>query len=256
MSHPMGENILPRNNANTLQDTENIESRIDGHKINNDIPTSIISKQPEDNGESINNRVLEPIPETGAAHIPGDSERFEAVVEAILFASGEPLTLERIALIIERPVPEVKALLEKMGVNFQNSKRGLLLRELSGKYQLCTRPELSPYVNKLFEIRQKQSLSQAAYETLSIIAYNANVTRGIIEKIRGVNSDSSIARLIERELIMETGRANLPGRPMRYDVTDNFYRLFGFKSRSDLPDMGENMLNDSDAIASDAGEQP
>ena len=175
----------------------------------------------------------------------GDSERFEALVEAILFASGEPLTLERIALILERPAPDVKALLDRMADRLLHSKRGLLLREFSGKYQLCTRPELSAYVGKLYEIRQKQSLSQAAYETLSIIAYNANVTRAVIEKIRGVNSDSPIAKLLERNLIAETGRASLPGRPMRYDVTDEFYKLFGFKSRSDLPDFGgaEDILN-------------
>ena len=169
-----------------------------------------------------------------------ETDRFDAVVEAILFASGEPLTLERIASIVERPVAEVKVLLDNMGKRLRNARRGLLLRELSGKYQLCTRPELSVYVNKLFEIRQKHSLSQAAYETLSIVAYNANVTRAAIEKIRGVNSDSSIAKLLERGLIIETGRANLPGRPMRYDLTDEFYRLFGFNSRMDLPDIDGN----------------
>ena len=237
----MGENMQPRHNAISLQDVEIIESRNDGHKIYSDITASIITLQPEASSEPVVNRGFEDSPDSAAAQIAGDSERFEAVVEAVLFASGEPLTLDRIALIIERPAAEVKALLDRMGENFRKSKRGLLLRELSGKYQLCTRPELSPYVNKLFEIRQKQSLSQAAYETLSIIAYNANVTRGVIEKIRGVNSDSSIARLLERDLIMETGRANLPGRPMRYDVTDNFYRLFGFKSRSDLPDIGDSV---------------
>ena len=165
-----------------------------------------------------------------------DTDRFEAVVEAILFASGEPLSLERIAQIVERPISEVKALLDQIEAKRAGAGRGILLRELSGKYQLCTRPELSYYISKLFEIRQKQSLSQAAYEALSIIAYNANVTRAVIEKIRGVNSDSSIAKLLERNLIYETGRASLPGRPVQYDVTDEFYRLFGFKSRMDLPD--------------------
>ena len=165
------------------------------------------------------------------------SERFESVVEAVLFASGEPLTLERISQILERQQSEVKPLLDRMAERYHNTGRGLLLRELSGKYQLCTKPELSVYVNKLFEIRQRQSLSQAAYETLSIVAYNAGVTRASIEKIRGVNSDSSIERLLERNLIYEAGRANLPGRPLRYDVTDEFYRQFGFKSRGELPDI-------------------
>jgi len=176
------------------------------------------------------------------------SERFESVIEAVLFASGEPLALERIALIIDRPPAEVKALLGRMETRLRNARRGLLLREIAGKYQLCTRPEYSHYVSKLFEIKQKQSLSQAAYETLSIVAYNANVTRAVIEKIRGVSSDSSISKLLERNLIMEAGRANLPGRPMRYDVTDEFYRLFGFKSRSDLPDIGDHSQNANEGI--------
>ena len=181
----------------------------------------------------------------------GETERFEAVVEAILFASGEPLTLERIAAIVERPATEVKTNLDQMIEALRKSNRGLLLRELSGKYQLCTRPELSQYVSKLFEIRQKQALSQAAYETLSIIAYNVNATRAVVEKIRGVNSDSSIAKLLERNLIFETGRANLPGRPVQYDVTDDFYRLFGFKSRADLPDIGGELSYDGGDMDTD-----
>ena len=194
---------------------------------------------PEDLPEPVNDGLLK---KSGTLYDAGfaceaDSERFDAVVEAVLFASGEPLALERIAEIIERPADEVKTLLDRMGERLRNSRRGLLLRELSGKYQLCTRPEMSVYVNKLFEFRQKHALSQAAYETLSIVAYNANVTRAAIEKIRGVNSDSSISKLLERNLIVETGRASLPGRPMRYDVTDEFYRLFGFSSRTDLPDI-------------------
>ena len=184
------------------------------------------------------------------------SDRFEAVVEAILFASGEPLALEKIAQIVERPISEVKTLLDQIESKRLESGRGILLRELSGKYQLCTRPELSFYVDKLFEIRQKQSLSQAAYEALSIIAYNANVTRAVVEKIRGVNSDSSIAKLLERNLIYETGRASLPGRPVQYDVTDEFYRLFGFKSRMDLPDVngGAGVLSGEENTDGESGE--
>jgi len=178
------------------------------------------------------------LPEGGLYRDEPVSERFEAVAEAVLFASGEPLSLEKIAQVFGRPAAEVKPLLNQMSARMDASGRGLMLRELSGKYQLCTRPELSSYIGKLIEIRQRHALSQAAYEALSIVAYNSGVTRAAIEKIRGVNSDSSIAKLLERGLIAETGRADLPGRPMRYDVTDEFYRLFGFKSRDDLPDIG------------------
>ena len=186
----------------------------------------------------------QPQPAEGEPHI------VSAVIEAVLFASGEPLALERIAQIIEMPQDEVKTLLEQMEQTLRMADRGLLLREISGKYQLCTKPEFTKYVGKLFEIRQRQSLSQAAYETLAIVAYNIDVTRATIEKIRGVNSDSPIAKLLERNLIFESGRASLPGRPMKYDVTDEFYRQFGFRSRSDLPEIGG---DDSDEAAAFQG---
>ena len=100
---------------------------------------------------------------------------------------------------------------------------------------MCTRPEHYDYIKKLFEPRQNQGLSQAAYETLAIIAYNGPVTKAKIEQIRGVNSDSSITRLIERNLIKEAGRLNSPGKPILYETTEEFLRCFGFKSLSDLP---------------------
>ena len=100
---------------------------------------------------------------------------------------------------------------------------------------MCTRPEHFEYISRLVEPRQKQALSQAAFETLAIVAYNQPVTRARIEMIRGVNSDSSIATLIERNLIREAGRLDSPGRPMLYETTEEFLRSFGFKSVRDLP---------------------
>jgi segregation and condensation protein B len=161
----------------------------------------------------------------------------ESVIEGLLFVSGEPLPLERIAGAIGLAAVDARAVLDNMAVFLKNSKRGLMLREINGKYQLCTRPEIGPYVAKLFEARQKHGLSQAAYETLSVVAYNKNATRALVERIRGVNSDSAFAKLLDRGLIREAGRLRVPGRPMAYDVTDEFFRVFGFKSRKDLPDL-------------------
>lgn len=110
-----------------------------------------------------------------------------------------------------------------------------MMREIDGCYQLCTRPEHFEYISRLVEPRQKQALSQAAFETLAIIAYNQPVTRARIEMIRGVNSDSSIATLLERNLIKEAGRLDSPGRPMVYETTGEFLRSFGFRSVKDLP---------------------
>jgi segregation and condensation protein B len=152
-----------------------------------------------------------------------DIKEIEAVVEGLLFSAGDPLPLEKIAEILELDKKATRLILSNMIVSIQNSRRGIMLRELDGCYQLCSRP------------RQKQALSQAAFETLSIVAYNQPVTRAKIEMIRGVNSDSAIARLIERNLIKEAGRMDAPGKPIIYETTEEFLRSFGFRSVKDLP---------------------
>lgn len=164
-----------------------------------------------------------------------DIKEIEAVIEGLLFAAGDPLPLEKLAEILELDKKTARLILNNMAISLQNSKRGIMLRELEGSYQLCSRPEYDEYIRKLVEPRQKQALSQAAFETLSIVAYNQPVTRARIEMIRGVNSDSAISRLVERNLIKEAGRLDSPGKPMVYETTEEFLRSFGFKSTNDLP---------------------
>lgn len=164
-----------------------------------------------------------------------DIKEIEAVVEGLLFSAGDPLPLEKIAEILELDKKATRLILSNMIVSIQNSRRGIMLRELDGCYQLCSRPEHYEYIRKLVEPRQKQALSQAAFETLSIVAYNQPVTKAKIEMIRGVNSDSAIARLIERNLIKEAGRMDAPGKPIIYETTEEFLRSFGFRSVKDLP---------------------
>jgi segregation and condensation protein B len=159
----------------------------------------------------------------------------ESVIEGLLFAAGDALSADKISSILGIDVKTVKRIINNMSIKFQNSKRGIIIREINNGYQMCTRPEHYDYIKKLFEPRQNQGLSQAAYETLAIIAYNGPVTKAKIEQIRGVNSDSSITRLIERNLIKEAGRLNSPGKPILYETTEEFLRCFGFKSLSDLP---------------------
>jgi len=171
-----------------------------------------------------------------------DIRDVEAVIEGLLFAAGDPLPLDKIAEILEIDKKTAKLIINNMITNFQNSKRGIMIREINNAYQLCTRFEHYEYIRKLFEPRQKQSLSQAAFETLAIIAYNRPITKARIEQIRGVNSDSAIARLLERNLIREAGRLDAPGKPILYETTDEFLRSFGFKSYSDLPDIELNEL--------------
>jgi|CZCB01.1.fsa_nt_gi segregation and condensation protein B len=164
-----------------------------------------------------------------------DIKEMEAIVEGLLFAAGDPVPLVKIAEILELDKATAKRLLDNMSIRIQNSLRGILMREVDGSYQLCTRPEHFEYISRLAEPRQKQTLSQAAFETLAIIAYNQPVTRARIEAIRGVNSDSSIATLLERGLIKEAGRLDSPGRPLLYETTGEFLRSFGFRSVKDLP---------------------
>ena len=162
-------------------------------------------------------------------------DALEVIIEGLLFASGDALPLEKIAEVIGVDKKTTKIILNNLISYFQNSNRGIMIREINNAYQLCTRIEHNEYIKRLFEPRQKQGLSQAAFEVLAIIAYNKPITRAKVEAIRGVNSDSAINKLVERNLIREAGRLDSPGKPMLYESTDEFLRSFGFKSIVDLP---------------------
>lgn len=164
----------------------------------------------------------------------------EIIIEAVLFASGDPVPLEKLAEIIEQDKKTTREILTDMQYKYQHSARGIMLRELDGSWQLCTKPEMDPYIARLAPVRKKQGLTPAAYETLAIIAYNQPVTRAYIEQIRGVNSDSVITKLMERNLIREAGRDDAPGRPKLYETTEEFLRVFGFSSLKDLPPLEMN----------------
>lgn len=159
----------------------------------------------------------------------------EVIIEAVLFASGDPVSLDKISEIIGHDKKTTRGIMTNLIYKYQNSARGIMVREIDNAYQLCTKPELDEYIIKLGSIRRKQGLTPAAYETLSIIAYNQPATRAVIEQIRGVNSDSVLLKLIERNLIREAGRDDAPGKPKLYETTEEFLRVFGFASIKDLP---------------------
>lgn len=166
-----------------------------------------------------------------------DIKEIEAILEALLFTSGDILTLDKISEILGLDKKTMKNIMNSIVSSYNNLSRGIMIREIDGGYQLCTRPEFSGYLKKMSEHRQKQGLSQAALETLAIIAYNQPVTKAAIEKVRGVNSESAITRLLEKNLIKEAGRLDCPGKPILYESTVEFLRVFGFKSLNDLPEM-------------------
>lgn len=161
-----------------------------------------------------------------------------AAVEAVLFVAGDPLPLEKLAAITGIEREELQQLLARLAERYRHDpQRGILLREIDGSYVLATKPEQREILQRLFSPRHRPSLSQAAYETLAIIAYNQPVTRSQVEAVRGVNSDSIIGRLLERELIREDGTLDAPGRPALFVTTEKFLLDFGLRSVNDLPPM-------------------
>lgn len=171
-----------------------------------------------------------------------DVKEIEGIIEGLLFVSGDTLSLEKISEILELDKKKTKIVIDKMIADINSSNRGIIIREINNAYQLSTRPEYFEYIRKLCETRQKQSLSQAAFETLSIIAYNSPVTRAKIESIRGVNSDSALTKLLERNLIRELGRMDAPGKPILYETTEEFLRCFGFNTLKDLPELSTDII--------------
>lgn len=161
----------------------------------------------------------------------------DAVIESLLFVSGDGLALSHIAEILEITEEETRQYVDKLKTFYKENKRGIEIVEYDGYIQLKTPEDSFLYVTKLAESKRKQPLSPAALEALSIVAYHQPVTRSSVEFIRGVNSDGPMARLAERGLIEECGRLDAPGRPILYATTKEFLRSFGLNSLKDLPDI-------------------
>ena len=159
----------------------------------------------------------------------------ESIIESLIFSYGDALSIDKICEILELDKKTARNLMKNFMDNYNQADKGIIIREINEKYQMCSNPKYFEYVSKLYQIRQKQALSQAAYEVLSIIAYNQPITKAKIEQIRGVNSDSAVTRLMERNLIKEAGKLDVPGRPRLFETTDEFLKCFGFKSIRDLP---------------------
>jgi segregation and condensation protein B len=171
----------------------------------------------------------------------------ESIIESLLYASGDELPLEKISSIIGLDKKTTKSVLKNMEDSYTNENRGIMLREINNAYQLCTKFEYHDYIKKLFEPKnQRQGLSQAAFETLAIIAYNQPVTKAKIENIRGVSCDSTVLKLIERNYIREVGRMECPGKPILYGTTKEFLKSFGLNSINELKGFSMNNFQDVD----------
>ena len=158
-----------------------------------------------------------------------------AQLEAMLFAAGDPVEPEKLADVLKLDIENVIKMLGYLEAKYDESGSGLRLIRVDGKYQICTREAYADGVRALLEIKKNTPLSPAAFEVLAIVAYNKAVTRSFVEQVRGVDSSSSVSGLLEKGLIEEAGRLDLPGRPVSFRTTDTFLRVFGLSSLADLP---------------------
>lgn len=169
-------------------------------------------------------------------------EKTEAAIEAILFTMGESVEAEKIAVAIEHDVDTTVKIIHNMMDKYENEDRGIKIIELEGSFQLCTKEEYYDNLIRICSQPRRYTLTDSALETLSIIAYKQPVTKIEIEKIRGVNSDRSVNKLVELELVKEVGRLDAPGRPMLFGTTEEFLRTFGVGSIDELPVISEDMV--------------
>ena len=164
-------------------------------------------------------------------------KELESALEGVLFASGEPVAVERLCLGLEVDRPTLDAVAQRLMDQYSYERRGIRLIKLDTSYQLCSAPEFAPYIRKTLESRKPARLSQPALEVLAIIAYYQPVTRAYVDQVRGVDSSYTVGLLLERELIEECGRLAVPGRPILYRTTQNFLRSFGLSTLEELPEL-------------------
>lgn len=169
-----------------------------------------------------------------------------SALEAVLFASGDPVSINRLSQVFEIKPEQIEKAAEKLKLRLEERLSGVELLRLDNSYQLATKTDYAEYIKKAFDLKRRTPLSGAAFEVLSVIAYNQPVTRSFVEQVRGVDCSGVITTLLEKELIEERGRLELPGRPLLYGTTKNFLRCFGLSDLSDLPPLPkeQNAVND------------
>lgn len=165
-------------------------------------------------------------------------QEVSAACEALLFASGESISLGKLSEILNIDKQIISDAMDKLILEYTNDPwGGLLIRKIEDSYVMCTKPGMKKVLERFFSPKAKPPLSQASYETLAVIAYNQPVTRAQVEAVRGVSSDSIIARLLDRGWICESGTLDAPGRPSLFSTTEQFLLEFGIESVDELPSM-------------------
>lgn len=178
-------------------------------------------------------------------------DKTKSIIEAILFSAGRVVETKELMAILELSNEDIDTILQSMKTGFEEQNRGIEIIKVGNGYQLCTKKEYYDYIYPIFDNRAKPSLSAAAIETLSIIAYNPKITRAEIEQIRGVNSDGTIYKLLEYGLIEEVGKLDAPGRPTIYSTTNEFLKMFGISSLEELPELPKYKIDENEQIVID-----
>lgn len=178
-------------------------------------------------------------------------KKYKQIIESIMFAAGRQVTSSELAGVLELTPSAVDEIIDDLKSEYENQERGIQIIKVNDGYQMSSIIDNYEYIYPIIDKRNKPNLSQAALETLSIIAYNSGITRAEIETIRGVNSDGTIYKLLEHNLIEEAGRMDAPGRPMTYKTSEEFLRLFGLNSLDDLPELPRYRLDENQQIVID-----
>jgi segregation and condensation protein B len=161
----------------------------------------------------------------------------ECMAEGILFASGEPVGIDRLCVALEIDKKTLESVIGALADRFAFERRGIRIVRMDNSYQMCSAPEYGDIIRKVMETRKPPSLSQSALEVLSIVAFYQPVTRSYVDQVRGVDSSYTMGMLLDRELIEECGKLDVPGRPTLFRTTKDFLRTFGISSLSELPDL-------------------
>lgn len=175
----------------------------------------------------------------------------KSIIEAILFSAGRQVEKKELMLALEINEEDIDTIISSMQEDYKRENRGIELIKVNNSYQLCSKKDLYEYIYPILDKRTKPNLSNAALETLSIIAYNPKITRAEIESIRGVSADACVYKLLEYGLIEEAGKVDLPGKPMSYKTTNDFLKMFGYSSLEDLPELPRYKMDENHQIVVD-----
>jgi len=180
-----------------------------------------------------------------------ENEKIKGIIEAILFSTGRVVKIRELMMILELSSDEIINIIGDIQKDYEEENRGLEIVRVEDGYQLASKKEYYEYLYPAFDKRQMPTLSQASLETLAIIAYNQRTTKADIDSIRGVDSSATIYKLLEYNLIIQAGKADLPGKPMTYKVTEEFMKMFGLKSLKNLPELPKYKLDSNRQIVID-----